>query len=62
MVGVKKFAVDKSQLKEKVAELLQTYHNVSMFGEGTEEHRKAGLAADKVLVKAWNKKPKSEGG
>lgn len=56
MVGVKKVVVEKSKLLEAGEKLLKEYQTISIFATGSEEHEKAGLSADKVLIRAYNKR------
>jgi hypothetical protein len=56
MVGVKKVIVEQSKLLKVGEELLKEYRTISVFAAGSEEHSKAGLSADKVLIRAYNKR------
>ena len=53
MVGAKKIVMSRSDLQSPVKELLDTCNVVQLLAEGSEEHKKAGLTKNKILVKAY---------
>ena len=61
MVGARKIIMDRDEFKSPVKELLEKCNVVQLLAEGSEGHGKAGLAKNKVLVKAYkqNRKRKS---
>jgi glutathione synthase/RimK-type ligase-like ATP-grasp enzyme len=49
----KRFIIPRSRLSEEISGILGKYLYVQTFFPGSEEHRRAGLSGDEVLVKAF---------
>lgn len=64
MVGARKLVFNINEIENPLKELLEKCNVVQLYAEGSESHAKAGLAPNKVLVKAYkqNRKEKPFGG
>ena len=56
MVAVKDMIFEADELTRALELLAPKYHNISFYLTGSKVHTAKGLAADKVLVRAWGKK------
>lgn len=53
MVGARKIVLDLEEFKSPLKELLEKCNVVQILADGTVEHKKAGLAKNEVIVKAY---------
>lgn len=60
MVGARKIIMDRKEFNTPIKELLEVYNVVQLLAEGSEGHKKAGLAKNKILVKAYRQQRHSE--
>ena len=45
---------------KKLRDLLAQYYEITIFGEGSRQHAKAGLSKNKVLIQAYGIRNRSE--
>jgi hypothetical protein len=60
LVGARKIVVDIEEFKSPMKELLERCNVIQILAEGSEGHTKAGLAKNKVLVKAYRQNTRSK--
>jgi len=58
MVAVRKIICEREQLVDTLNRLIfkEGYRKIKVCLNGSDEHQKAGLKPDKILIKAWMKR------